>query len=366
MIYQRFIFFISVVFLATIHAVPVKKNILKKNTNKKSQFYSGFSKVLSKYFESDNLPDSRDSSQMVLWTVNKTSPFDELILSWNSLRPVKGHMAIFIAVKRKGQWLPWHKLADWGHNFQKTFLNSKHRLVHTKHVRVEMQRGAKADGFRVKVVFHKGANPNKLKALFANISDMRKFKTIKPRASLPSVVVSGVPCQSQMRLKHPRYRDLCSPTSVSMMVNYFNKRIYGKLNKPLHDYAVDLANKVYDQGTLDIYGNWILNLAQAFHNSKGNVFYRVQRLNSFYDLHRMLVKKIPIAVSVRKLPGGATPYQHGHLMVIVGWDSKKKHVLCVDPAFGKSTLTRKSYPLNRFLAAWGRSKNLSYIPLYKG
>ena len=103
----------------------------------------------------------------------------------------------------------------------------------------------------------------------------------------------------------------------------------------------DFADKVYDNGYLNIYGNWPLNVAAAHDATYGNVFFRVERLNFFDDLYKYLSKKIPVAVSVRKLRGGATSYSNGHLMVVVGWNKEKQCVLCIDPAFSTKFMYAK-------------------------
>ena len=130
----------------------------------------------------------------------------------------------------------------------------------------------------------------------------------------------------------------------------------------MRDYLADFAGKVHDNG-INIYGNWLLNVAQAHDSSQGKIFYRVERLNSFNELYDYLRKEIPVAVSVRKLKGGATPYSNGHFMVIVGWNRAKNAVICIDPAFKGNRATLKSYRINHFLTAWALSRNLSYIPI---
>ena len=75
------------------------------------------------------------------------------------------------------------------------------------------------------------------------------------------------------------------------------------------------------------------------------------------------MKKSPVAVSVRRLRGGATPYANGHIMLVVGWNRIKRRVLCLDPAFGSNRATLKSYRLTDFLNAWSRSSNLAYVPI---
>ena len=70
-----------------------------------------------------------------------------------------------------------------------------------------------------------------------------------------------------------------------------------------------------------------------------------------------------MAVSVRRLRGGATPYASGHFLVVVGWNRQKRRVVCLDPAFGSNRLVLKAYRLQDFLRAWHRSMNLAYVPM---
>jgi hypothetical protein len=318
-----------------------------------------FSKTLSRYIYDGEIAPDQD---YFIWECEPNFPFTELILSWNAMRPEQGKMTFWINVKHHS-WAGWQRLAEWGSRSQRTFVNKLNRCVHTTHSKVEMKKGLMGSAFQVKVVFQKGANPKNLKALFVCVSNLKKYKDCCCRSNLDSVIVNGVPRQSQMVLNHPRYRDLCSPTSTGIIVNYFMKKLYGYSSRDLNNYMVDFADKVYDNGYLDIYGNWPLNVAQAYDSTYGNVFFRVERLNGFDDLYKYLSKKIPVAVSVRKLRGGATPYSNGHLMVVVGWNSEKQCVLCIDPAFARNSQTPKAYRLRSFMRAWGRSTHLSYIPI---
>lgn len=321
-----------------------------------------FSKTLSKFIPK-NL-DARKRS-LVLWHQKTPMNFNELIFSWNAFRPTSGAITFWVSVKHSS-WSPWHRLAQWGSRDQRTFVNKRNSFVHTKHVRVEMQRGRMAKQFRIKATFSGTSSVKNVKALFACISNSKNFRE-PTRFNKPSTIIRNVPHQSQMELDHKRSQDLCSPTSLSIVTHYFMNKLYGGTFhfREIHDYVVDFAEKVHDNGYLDIYGNWILNVAEAYQASQGDVFYRVERMNSFNELYGYLTKKIPIAVSVRKLKGGATPYANGHFVVVVGWDKKKQSVICIDPAFKPSRSTVRAYNIKDFLKAWGLSRNLSYVPLLK-
>jgi hypothetical protein len=144
-----------------------------------------------------------------------------------------------------------------------------------------------------------------------------------------------------------------------MIINYLQKD-----SLVLREFVPEFADKVHDDSYLDIYGNWLLNVAQAFDEMNGKAFFRVERLNNFEQLHNYLIKKIPVAVSVRgHLRGGAKVYDNGHFILVVGWNNKKQRVLCIDPAFSSSQKTLRAYAIKNFLQAWGTSRNLSYITI---
>jgi hypothetical protein len=336
-------------------------NVLSQNDFKAFSTQSDvFSKTFFKFID-ENGPNKDEQ----VWECSSVEPFTELILSWNAFRPTCGKYTFWVSVKHF-KWSNWQRIAEWSSKSQRTFVNKLNSYVHTKHVRVEMQRGMRASGFRIKAVCQKGAEPENLQALFVCVSDLKKFKSENfYHLNFASKLVRGFPRYSQMILDHPRYRDLCSPTSTGLTVNYFMKKFYGGGECDLSNYLTSFANCVHDNGYLDIYGNWPLNAAQAYHSSEGNVFFRVERLNSFKDLYKYISNEIPVIVSVRKLRGGATPYTNGHFMVVVGWDERKQAVLCIDPAFSSNSQTPKAYKLRNFLSAWARSTNLTYIPLPK-
>ncbi len=326
-----------------------------------------FSTTLCKFVSTDDAARAEQlAAPKIIWKKKTPQPFKELILSWNAFRPTRGVLVIYGSLLVDGKWSDWHKLATWGRSLQKTFLNDTHPHVHTKHCRIEVQNDRMATGFRAKVEFKGGAEAKVFKAFFACMSDFALRREIVPR-NLPSVMIKNVPRQSQMVLPHERCKDLCSPVSTSLLVTYFKQTLTGRqFTRGLERYAQEFAHNAHDQNpSFDIYGNWILNTAHAFHEAGGNVYFSVRRLNSFYDLYALLKKKTPVAVSVRRLQGGATPYANGHIMVVVGWNAKRRRVICVDPAFDANHRTLKSYPIHAFLKAWGRSNNLSYVPTLK-
>ncbi|MFH1643796.1 MAG: C39 family peptidase [bacterium] len=329
--------------------------------------FASFSYVASKFLTSNDFTDEEGNvSGHYVWTSSSKNPFTELILSWNALRPERGKFVFLVSVKHN-KWTQWYKLAEWGVKSQQTFVNSRVPIVHAKHVRMVLTRGKKSSAFRIKVLAQNGADLRNLKSLFVNTCDMNKFVETKPDFKKMTTYIKGFPRQSQMVVGHPRFRDICSPTSLSMILDYYlnPKRLTPKVGG-LTSFVASFADLVHDDSYLDIYGNWILNTAQVFDSSQGSVFCRAQRLNNFDELYEYLKNKTPVAVSIRgSLRGGRKPYDNGHFVVVIGWSQKKKAVICVDPAFSSSNKTLKAYPVKDFLTAWGKSRNLSYIAIHK-
>jgi len=291
----------------------------------------------------------------VIFSQDGVPPFSQLIFSWNAFRPPVGSFSFFVSVKDNNtkKWGSWHKMVQWGAGVQQSF-HAKHddgsRYVY---VRFEVDSGM-ASGFRVKVVANNSADMALLKELHVNISDFSKFTKEPPTNfhTLNTVLIKNVPCFSQLELEHPRNTGLCSPTACGMVVSYLTKK---------HIDVIDFAEKSFDNG-LDTYGSWPFNVAHAFEKTDGTVSFAASRLSSFKDIHGLLSRGIPVLVSVRgDLHGAPKKYENGHFIVVVGWDSHNKAVICQDPAFQASKEMTARYPVASFLDAWERSRRLSYI-----
>lgn len=270
--------------------------------------------------------------------IYSSAPFDELICSWNGLRPRFSTWTFWVRIE-EDEWL---KYAEWGPNFQRTF-HSKGRFSESYQDTIVTNRLCTTFQIRVE-----GAELEKLQELRPFTCSMRAFPPPLSPSPLPSVFLSQVPFQSQRVLSHPRHKDLCSPTATTTALRYLLRQFVD---------PVDFADRVRDHG-FDIYGNWILNIAEAFHRLRSPCY--VTRLPSFAALHAKLQEGKPVVVSVKgPLPGAPLPYQSGHLLCVVGYEGEK--VYCIDSAFSDNESTYVSYPLADFLAAWGLRRHLAYV-----
>lgn len=282
------------------------------------------------------------------WEVVDTPPFDELLLSWNGDRPNEGKISIFLSVRSEGEWSPEIPYMEWRSDGQTSFEPLRIGAAYNDQDCLFLNPGAVADGFRVRAE----GRVEQLTSFSAACSLKGEHPFEPPQQELPSVLIAGVEPKSQMALNHPHSRRICSPTSTSMVTHFLG----GAPLDPIH-----FSQKVYDE-RFDIYGNWVLNVAEASNQLGPEWRCHVERLESFEKLHRHLSQNLPVVVSVRgSLAGAPQAYAEGHLMVVVGYDRDKQRVAVIDPAFGTDEEAATTYPLDDFLAAWGARRNLAYL-----
>lgn len=295
-----------------------------------------------------------ETGVQAIWEKDNVSPFNELIVSWNALRPLhRGLYRISASVKSQGVWSPWLLYAEWGGEGQKTFASKPAQSLVASHQDIiALADGHFGTGFRIKVEALSQTTLERFDTLYACASNLQQFD-IHPSTYLDPVKLPLESLRSQMALKHPRHKDLCSPTSSCMAIDFLAKKRFAD--------PIDFAEKVHDSG-FDIYGNWVLNIAECYQQLSGRYHCRVERLANFAELHSHLKNNLPVIVSVRgPLPKAPFPFHQGHLLLVFGWDPVEQLVFCADPAHLTDSETRATYPLTDFLAAWGRRKNVSYL-----
>lgn len=312
--------------------------------------------MYQKKFTTQELRDAQNKHDFIF--VKQGLPeFTQLMYSWNAFRPSRGHFAFYVQVRdaKRQSWGKWHKMAEWGAGVQRSFASTAHDNVKYLHVRLEANPGHEADAFKIRVQALDGADLSQFKSFAVSLSNFNRFKessvdhTIR---SLSSAHVANVPKQSQFRVPYARNDSICSPTSVGMLI--------GSLTDKKIDYCT-IVRGSFDDG-LNVHGSWPFNMAHAFEQCKGDVHFAVGRLHSFAQLHERLKRGIPVVVSVRgHLHGAPKVYEKGHLLVVIGWDAKRKQVICHDPAFKANHKVLKRYTIASFLRAWDRSHRLAYL-----
>lgn len=358
---------------------------VKENKDEKSSVWT---KSYKKIFSHQEQIDNAKLEQLLFFKDNVTA-FSQLIFSWNSVRPEKGYFTFYSKVRnsKTGLWSQWIKMFEWGKNHQRSFLESKNMPISQQasnissnasegncfgnssensfieylHVRLETGSESMADAFKIGIKAEFGADLGQIKAVCACLSDFGSFvqENEKSFCNLKSVHIKNVPKFSQRLVDHKESARICSPTSCCILASFLNNR---KID------AVDFADSVFDNGfgKDGAYGNWIFNVAELYCKCEGKFLFFVQRLNSFFNLHQKLLSNLPVVVSIRgKIEGGQKVYEHGHLIVVVGYDSAESRVICHDPAFYTEEQTFIKYKLVDFLKAWENSKRLAYVANFK-
>ncbi len=286
------------------------------------------------------------------WKEEQLSPFDELMITWNAIRPTKGKFLFYVSVKTD-EWSPWLLYASWGSDGQSSFSSTTpDSPVKIYQDALEVMEGKKATAFQIKIITKDGASLNGIHGLHV-YTNSDKAQEPQKLVSCSSPIYLEVPGLSQMTIDHIRHRDLCSPTSTTAITRYLS-----------NDYTIDLvsfAQNVWDS-KFDIFGNWVFNVAQASTHLGCEWNCWVERLNGFDNIYQHLVQGNPVVISVRgPLPGSAQPYAKGHLLAVIGYDSLNQKVICMDPAFPVDNETHVSYDLSDLVQAWSRRGNLAYV-----
>ena len=304
---------------------------------------TGFSKIHHHQVKAE-----ADTTNTYEW--EETAHFDELLITWNAERPTRGHYEIHVSVDT-GEWSPWVLYAVWGESFQSSFKEIQ-AGIQVYQDGVEPLEG-EGKGFKVKVIANDGSDISKLHSLHVSTNFIQSlgYKEIRGLSDSYFINVKGL---SQMALTDPRKDRLCSPTSTTAVVRYLSG------NQDVD--PIEFGENSWDGG-FDIFGNWVLNLAEGYQKIMGQSYSCwVERLESFEQIHEALRKEIPTVISVRSpLPGSAISYKSGHLLAVIGYDAETNEVICMDPAFEKDGETIVRYQLDDLMKAWERRKNVAYM-----
>jgi hypothetical protein len=170
-----------------------------------------------------------------------------------------------------------------------------------------------------------------------------------------------VPTYSQYIRDPEIANSICSPTSMTMILNYHGVKLLPE------EAAWGVFDDVYDG-----FGVWPFNTAYA--SSFGFDSY-VRYCESINDLKREVYNGYPAAVSVKYrnsetvnksypvVHGAPISYTGGHLIVVVGFtfENGKEYVIVNDSAAASDEEVRRKYLVNEFFAAWSTSGRIAYI-----
>jgi len=285
----------------------------------------------------------------------KTSiPWNELIISWN-LEPVKdSYLKVEARAISPERTTKYYTLGYWSPSPDtyplKSVAKQKDADGNVLTDTLKLTQPSQTTQIRL-TLGRTGPEKPKLKLLTLIFTDTTaRLEPLTPnRAGWNRLL--DVPERSQMA--YPNGQVLCSPTTVSMLMAYWSRR----LHRPELDQDVpEIVPKLYDtvwEGT----GNWPFNTAYAgsFHGMRGYI----SRFSDISELEDWIASGIPVGLSVcyNRLRGRLGP-SSGHLVVCVGFTADGD-VIINDP--GTRLNVRKTFPRKNLISAWAYSHNAVYL-----
>ena len=255
--------------------------------------------------------------------------FEYMVASWSADTPKGASVEIMVNayVDMKSEWTGWMSWGKWGIGIKRGSADTSNALayVDTDILTIKGSSGETASKIQVKAVLRTvegGKTPTlrDISTTSKNTLDGQAIPVYYPNAGieLPEKVLLDTPAYSQMRRDGSIGSVICSPTSMTMMIN--------DRNPALDLFPEELALRNYDFN-YEGFGNW------AYTTAVGSAFgYSVSCHYSDLDFVRHeLAAGRSVALSVRysNKTSGSNPYLEngaandtsGHLIVIVGYET---------------------------------------------
>lgn len=270
--------------------------------------------------------------------------FDELIGSWNAQVPSDASLEMEARAEVGGKWSPWFIL---GTQKGSRFYSPPSQKNSFGAVDIDtLKLKKKASALEYRFVFSAPRQAITLELSAVNVSNSEASKaSAAPFKPGPWVREIKLTPRSQMEESSKYRRDVCSPTSLGMVLSYWGLTLK----------TAEIAQAVRDQETQD-FGDWTFNA--AFAGSLGLVSY-VSRFDSLREIEWEIAQGRPVIASIAfkkgELPGAPIKKTSGHLLVVSGF-TLRGDVIVYDPAAPKASLARRIYPRAAFDHAWRVNK----------
>lgn len=288
--------------------------------------------------------------------------FDNVVPSFDALTPPGTWVRVTLAARVEGRWTRDYDFGAWAFD---TGTVARHSVngQQDEHGRVSTDTlvlARKADALRMTVWLFStqpGVTP-RVRALAAALTDSGRTPSDDSSARLAWGQVLDVPGRSQ--LVYPDGGGWCSPTSVSMLLAYWGRRLAREdLVVTVPVAAEHTMDRVYEGN-----GNWPFNTAYAASLGNGALHGLVARLDSFAQVEALIAAGIPVSISIAFEPGelGGAPMSrsNGHLIVVKGF-TPEGDVICNDPAFPSDDKVEVTYRRDELWRVWRHSQGMAYV-----
>lgn len=294
--------------------------------------------------------------------------FKRLLVSWNCETPkgtwIEVQARAFISYYDDNEnstyeWSDWLSFGKWGTHIKRSSKSPDSHLAKIS-----------TDEFIIKGNYTDTASKIQIRALLhtenTNVTpSIRQFiisyKDNTPRIKgieIPSNKIIDVPSYSQYIRDKNIGSVICSPTSITMLLNRRNENLI----------VEETAWSCFDYD-YEAFGNWLFNV--AFASSLG--YESFVEYGNLKSLKREIYSEYPVAVSVKytnDINNLEYPYIEnapittaGHILVVRGFEKKDgiDYVVVNDPAGKSNESVTRRYKLSEFENAWHRGSNIMYV-----
>ncbi len=308
-------------------------------------------------------PNLSEQASLTTFPINAGFPFTQLILSWNASRPDSMSLLDFV-VEVSPDSLNWthfdYQVWGDGDSPRKStpFVKNVSGVGRIDVDYMILEKPMRYARVTVYGFGHKSSPDIVLRRLALSFSsdnsswdDFQKNHEEKKRKTIFGSTTLAVPYFSQRSLPKDISGSCCSPTSVSMVLNY-----YGRNFMP-----VAFAHEAYD-GRDQIYGNWPYNMAAAYTVGMAKTW--VESHCSFDEIYDEVASGKPVIISISygfdELPHSPVhEAPDGHLIVVVGFDGPDT-VICNDPAGHNVDDGIVHYPRHELEKIWLKHGGIAY------
>jgi uncharacterized protein YvpB len=304
--------------------------------------------------------NSNKRSRLATFPVKPGFEFDQLILSWNiRCRGNPGRFIFDLEVSEDS--LRWYRLdyLSWGDSNIVEPPGEK-SIEGVGRVNVDVLKLQRPMKYARVIVGHSGKEKGEkvfLRRLALSFSsnnptwrEYRRYHSGDAEIDYGMIKLS-VPYITQRSLEANREGGACSPTSVSMVLNYHIPGIDPEV----------IAWSAYDYEN-GIFGNWSYNVQAAFAAGLSKTW--VARHCGFDEIYDEVSNGKPVVISIGydydELPNSPIhSAENGHLVVVIGFDGPDS-VICNDPAGHGVDDGIIKYPRRELEEAWIGHTGVAY------
>lgn len=325
-------------------------------------------------------------SDVGIWTspvVELQQPVLTINPSWRATTPPGTYIEVELRVQYKDRWSIWYNMGRWAFSdFPKRVRCSHGKVENDEMGAIETDtyrntHGLALEAFQLRArLFAFGARIPRLHQLAAQVAGKNAFRGVSTTTMTETIDLRVPPfAQYAHEGEYPAYgggREWCSPTSVAMMLKYFDTGpsaadLMGLPPDPVFK-GRDRADGEVPFAALHVYdhaypgtGNWSFNAAYMAHFGLDS---SVRVFSSLREVEAEIKQGRPVVVSLGwnnedpedSLPGASIPASGGHLLVVRGFEADGT-VITNDPAATNNEDVRRLYEREPFERQWLKHSN---------